>query len=226
MTDEPRDWEALRAAAITVVREHVKLSGPKAALAVDAVLAVVDEECVNRLAEQFIADTKLRSMDFTNGAQMDMEPAREAAALWVGAARGLLEGAENYAEISMEFKTAGDYQRYAFTCQKVGKLTPHEARRKAEEERDEARREVQRLLRLVRTLESDGGRIGFCVVTYNQASHWPEFDYPDLHAELQDAVNERDHKREETTKLARGERHVVAEVTELTEDVEPEVHDA
>lgn len=145
MGDEPRDWETLRADAITVVREHVKLSGPKAALAVDAVLSVMDEECVNRLAAEFIADTKLRTMDFTNGARMEMEPAREAAALWVGAARGLLEGAENYAEISMEFKAAGDYQRYAFTCQKVGKLTPHEARRKAEAERDEALAEVERL---------------------------------------------------------------------------------
>jgi hypothetical protein len=145
VADEPRDWETLRADAITVVREAVKLSRPKAALAVDAVLAVVDEECVNRLAAEFIADTKLRSMDFTNGARMDMEPAREAAALWVGAARGLLEGAENYSEISMEFKTAGDVQRYAFTCQKVGKLTPHEARRKAEAERDELREEVERL---------------------------------------------------------------------------------
>lgn len=213
--DEPRDWETLRADAIKAVREALPLSGPRATQAVDAILIVIDEECVNRLGEQFIADTKLRAMDFTNGAHMEMEPAREVAALWVGAARGLLENAENYSEISMEFKAGGDYQRYAFTCQKVGKLTPHEARRKAEAERDEARLEVQRLLRLVRMLESDGGRIGFCVVTYNQASHWPEFDYPDLHTELQDAVHERDHKREETRKIGRGETHVVAEVTEL-----------
>lgn len=145
MADEPRDWEALRADAITAVREALKISAPKAGLAADAVLSVVDEECVNRLAAQFIADTKLRSMEFRDGARMEMEPAREAAALWVGAARGLLDGAENYSEISMEFKVAGDYQRYAFTCQKVGKLTPHEARRKAEAERDELRAEVERL---------------------------------------------------------------------------------
>jgi len=145
VADEPRDWEALREDAIKAVREAVPLSGPRAAQAVDAILIVIDEECVNRLGAQFIADTKLRAMDFTNGARMDMEPAREAAALWAGAARGLLENAENYAEISMEFRAAGDWQRYAFTCQKVGKLTPHEARRKAEAERDELRDEVERL---------------------------------------------------------------------------------
>jgi hypothetical protein len=76
---------------------------------------------------------------------MEMEPAREAAALWVGAARGLLEGAENYSEISMEFKLAGDWQRYAFHVQRAGKLTPHEARRQAEAEREELRAEVERL---------------------------------------------------------------------------------
>jgi hypothetical protein len=145
VADEPRDWEALRSDAIAAVREAVKLSGPKAAAAADAILTVVDEECVDRLGAQFIADTKLRAMDFTNGAHMDMEPAREVAALWAGAARGLLENAENYAEISMEFKAGGDFQRYAFTCQKVGKLTPHEARRQAEAERDELRAEVERL---------------------------------------------------------------------------------
>lgn len=145
MPDEPRDWETIRSDAITAVREALKTSNPKAAAAADAVLSVVDEECVNRLAAEFIASTKLRSMDFTNGAKMEMEPAREAAALWVGAARGLLDGAENYSEISMEVKAGGDYQRYAFICQKVGKLTPHEARRRAEAERDELRAEVERL---------------------------------------------------------------------------------
>lgn len=84
-------------------------------------------------------------------------------------------------------------------------------------ERDELRSEVERLKKLVTMLQSNGGRIGFAVVTYNQASHWPEFDYPDLHTELEDAVNERDHKREETKRIGRGETHVVAEVTELQE---------
>jgi hypothetical protein len=36
-------------------------------------------------------------------------------------------------------------QRYSFVVQKAGKLTPHEARKRAEVERDEAYAEVERL---------------------------------------------------------------------------------
>jgi hypothetical protein len=143
MADESRDWETLRSDAMRAAREVV--GDDLAEQVTDAILGVIDEEGVNRLADEFIANTKLKSMDFQNGVSMKMEPAREAAALWVGAARGLLEGAENYSEISMEFRGAGDWQRYAFVCQKVGKFTPHEMRRKAERERDEALAEVARL---------------------------------------------------------------------------------
>ena len=91
------------------------------------------------------------------------------------------------------------------------------AAKQAGAERDEALAEVTRLRSLVRTLENSGDRIGFAVVTYNQASHWPGFDYSDLHTELEDAVNERDYKRDETKKIGRAELHVVAEVVELRE---------
>ena len=52
--------------------------------------------------------------------------------LWAGASRTLLKDAENYAEIEMEFSVGGTGERYAFTLQKVGKLTPHQLRRAAE----------------------------------------------------------------------------------------------
>jgi hypothetical protein len=64
-------------------------------------------------------------------------------------------------------------------------------------------------------LEAEGDRIGFVVVTYNQASGRPGLDYPDLHDGITDAMCERDRKREETAATGRGERHVIAEVTEM-----------
>lgn len=139
--DEPRDWEALRSDAIRVVREAVKLSGPKAELAVDAVLSVVDEECVRALCAEHIKNTMIRSMDFRNGANLELQPARDMVAYWVAAARTLLGGAENYSETTVEwdFSIPEDPQRYSFVVQKVGKLTPHAARRIAEDERDELR---------------------------------------------------------------------------------------
>ena len=57
--------------------------------------------------------------------------------------------------------------------------------------------------------------LGFVVVTFNQASHQPELDYSDLHADLESAKWERDDKRVRTMQAGRRERHVVAEVVEL-----------
>lgn len=62
---------------------------------------------------------------------------------------------------------------------------------------------------------AEGERIGFVVVTYNQASGQPELDYPDLHEGITDALCERDGKREDTATTGRGERHVIAEVVEM-----------
>jgi hypothetical protein len=60
---------------------------------------------------------------------------------WVHAAREMLGDAPNYSETridfpkasaSMEVKAAGEFDRYVLTVQRAGKLTPHEARKKAE----------------------------------------------------------------------------------------------
>jgi hypothetical protein len=68
---------------------------------------------------------------------------RALVAQWVLASRGLLGSAENYVEIAMEFPDRARGERYAFTVQRVGKLTPHQARQQAEAERDRARAELE-----------------------------------------------------------------------------------
>jgi hypothetical protein len=148
MPDEPRDWETLRSDAVHAVAallEDAEGIDDLAEAAADAVLSVIGEEAVRALCAEHIRNTMLRSMDFRNGAALELEPARDMIAYWVGAARVLLEGAENYSETTCEFGIPEDPQRYSFVVQKAGKLTPHEARRKAEAERDELRAEVERL---------------------------------------------------------------------------------
>lgn len=123
------------------------------------------KEDLARVAEEFLAEAasqqwvakqmsemKIKTMDFRNGIAMELEPARDMAAAWVAAARALLMGGENYNEMtytetredlgkasySMDISIAELPERYTLTVQRValGKLTPHEARRKAEAERD------------------------------------------------------------------------------------------
>lgn len=115
----------------------------------------LEAEGVDRMADRFMEQTRIRSMDFRNGLAMDLEPAQEQVAIWVGAARGMLGDAPNYTEtrmdvptdddpkVSMEVKLAGELDRYVFVLQRVGGLTPHEARMKAEAERDEAIAEMR-----------------------------------------------------------------------------------
>lgn len=91
----PRSWEQIRADALTAARAA---GSRRTSDIVDAVLSVVDDEAVERMTARLLEDTRLRSMDFRNGARMDMEPSRELAALWVGAARGMLGEAVNYCE--------------------------------------------------------------------------------------------------------------------------------
>jgi hypothetical protein len=147
---EPRDWDAVRAAAIDALAEaaEAEFSGAPilpstAARLTDAILAVLNEEALNRLGAEYVDASRLRALRAEDGhAVLDMVAARDAAAGWVLAARALLDGAENYSETSMEFVDRPRGERYAFTVQRVGKLTPHEARRKAESERDELVRQL------------------------------------------------------------------------------------
>lgn len=147
--------------------DPIILSGREAEAAAYAALEVLgpqleraaelEAEGVEKMAERFADELRVRSMDFRNGLSMDLEPAREQVAIWVGAARGMLGDAPNYTEtpieiptdddpkVSMELKLAGEIERYAFVLQRVGKLTPHQARMQAEARADEAERAVTRL---------------------------------------------------------------------------------
>lgn len=108
------------------------------------------EVAVNAHADALVQQTALKGMTVEEGAVvLELGPTRELVIAFVHAAREMLGDAENYSEtridfpsVSMEFKAAGEYERYALVVQRAGKLTPHEARRKAEAERDEALAQV------------------------------------------------------------------------------------
>ncbi len=144
-TAEPCTWEQIRDSITRALRES-GAADPEGAT--DAVLAIFDEEALNRLGQQYAEQSRLRFLGAKDGkAALDMVPAEEAIAGWVLAARGMLDGhgAENYTETSIEFPDRPRGERYAFILQRVGKLTPHQARRQAEAEAEQLRAEVAEL---------------------------------------------------------------------------------
>lgn len=165
MPDEARDWNAMREAAIKAVREALRTTRAAEKLA-DAVLAICDEEAVNRMSDTFVNETRIRAMDFRNGASMDLVPSETLVAHWVAAAKAWFDQhpAPNYTETEvsgggkyeMEVKIAEEYERFVFILQRVGpgKLTPHEARKRAEAEVERLTAENAALKDL---LEQDGG---------------------------------------------------------------------
>jgi len=59
-------------------------------------------------------------------------------------------------------------------------------------------------------------RLGFVVVTFNQASHQPDIDTGSaLYCEIETARLELAERRAATARVGRGERHVIAEVIGL-----------
>ncbi|NUH35295.1 hypothetical protein HUF15_00675 [Streptomyces samsunensis] len=95
-----------------------------------------DDEARERWIQKQLAETGIRSMDFRNGIAMDIEPARELCAHFVGAARAMLGDAPNYSETKLSFdvKVAESPELYTLVVQRHGPgvLTPHEARQRAE----------------------------------------------------------------------------------------------
>lgn len=99
-------------------------------------------------AEELVNQTEMLGFGVERGvATLSLKPPREIVLAWVAAAREMLGDAPNYSETRIDFPTekaemevsaAGEVERFVFTVQRAGKLTPHEARRKAEAERDEA----------------------------------------------------------------------------------------
>jgi hypothetical protein len=95
-----------------------------------------DEAARERWIERQIAQIGIRSVDFRNGMDMDLEAARELLAYQVAAARAMLGDAENYSEtkLSWDVKVAESPEMYTIVIQRhaPGALTPHEARQRAE----------------------------------------------------------------------------------------------
>ncbi|MFI0768593.1 hypothetical protein ACH4TQ_27455 [Streptomyces sp. NPDC021218] len=100
-----------------------------------------DDEARERWIQKQLDETGIRAMDFRNGITMDIEPARELCAHFVGAARAMLGDAPNYSETKLEFdvKVAESPELYTLVVQRHGPgvLTPHEARQRAEKARAE-----------------------------------------------------------------------------------------
>lgn len=131
--------------------------GPRRKQLTEAVMAEIEQEAVDRMAAQFVDETRIKSMDFRNGVHMDIEPAREIVTHWVAAARAMLGDAPNYCETEVDYgladppgyemdvKLAGEVDHYVFRVQRRGKLTPHQARQAAEERAEAAEAEVARL---------------------------------------------------------------------------------
>jgi hypothetical protein len=123
----------------------------------DTALNVLSDEAAERWIQQQLDQTGIRSMDFRNGMEMELEPARELLGHWVAAARAMLGDAPNYAEtpvaidngerLSMDVKVAESPEMYTLTVQRhaPGALTPHQARMKAEAELEQLRAALARV---------------------------------------------------------------------------------
>ncbi|WP_433542080.1 hypothetical protein ACQP10_37980 (plasmid) [Streptosporangium sandarakinum] len=132
---------------------------------VDAVLDALaehEEQRAQRAAEALADQTMIRSLTAKDGGiNLDLVPPHELALLWVHCARGMLGESPNYSETlvelptaSMEVKLAGEYERFALIVQRVGKLSPHQARHAAEEKAEELAHEVERLRAELATLKA------------------------------------------------------------------------
>lgn len=125
-----------------------RLGGLRFALA-DAALEAFDADAQQRHVDELMEATRIRSMQIRDGGfEMDIDAARELTTEYVAAARAMLGDAENYSETPVEFTVglAGQPERYVLIVQRAGKLTPHQARRAAEAERDELRARVEAVI--------------------------------------------------------------------------------
>lgn len=171
--------EPLSSERLTETRERWS-GGVMGGQTVFELLAEVDrlnaelERRIDADAEALADKTLMRGLTVEDGAvNLDLIPPREIAAIWVHCAVGMLGDAPNYTEtevkmpsVSMEVSPAGSYDRYALIVQRVGKLTPHEARQQAEARAERISAAVDRVLGLHRMGDS-----GSCV-------HCSENDYP------------------------------------------------
>lgn len=141
-----------------------------------AVLAL-RRQLVDVEAETLTRQTMLRGLTVDEGAALlDLQPSRELLIAWVLAARELLGDAPNYAEavvhvpaVSMEIGAAAE-ERYVLTVQRAGHLTPHAARKQAEERVAELESELNqlrtRMAEVAQAWRFYGGPVRARVATY------------------------------------------------------------
>lgn len=108
-----------------------------------------DGEARERWVQQQMAEIGIRSTEFRAGTwSMDLEPAREMAAMYTAMAKALLGDAPNYTETKLMFDTkiAESPETYTLVVQRhaPGALTPHEARQRAETEVDRLQADLSR----------------------------------------------------------------------------------
>lgn len=130
-----------------------KLSAADAQIAAEALL---DDAVAQRWVTEQMAQVGIKAAEFREGTMtMDLEPAREMVAMWVGACRGLIGIGPNYSEtvltdrvdhlanrgnkVEMGVKVAESTDKYIITVQRdaFDAVTPHEARVRAEKQRDD-----------------------------------------------------------------------------------------
>lgn len=146
----------------------------------DAALAEIDDEAINRMAQHYIDETHIKALEIRNGANLELQPAQDMVALWVASARTMLGDAENYSEtpvglpssVSMDVKLAGEVEMFTLTVQRAGRLTPHQARVKAEQERDEARELARVSLDILRNVSNEPMRELFGVEDMDEMPGW------------------------------------------------------
>lgn len=107
-------------------------------------------------AEELVDQTRVESLRAENGQMhVTLIPPRELARRMFAAFLHMVGDAQNYVEYGASYEG----QRFAFTVQRVGpdKLTPHQARERAEQRADLAEQEVARLLDQIEELRAQIG---------------------------------------------------------------------
>lgn len=97
--------------------------------------SITDDELDRLYEERTVLLAELNGRDAEARERwIQRQPARDMVAQWVGAARAMLGDAPNCTEtpVEMVVKVGEAPERFAFTLQRVGKVTPHEARQAAE----------------------------------------------------------------------------------------------
>lgn len=164
MAESTDDLRALLAKALadTAATYGRRLGESLRYVLADTALAVFDEDAQAKLVADMMERTRIRSMEIRNGGfDMDIDAACEITAAFVAAARTMLGEAPNYSEtpIEHEVKVAESPESYVYvlTVQRAEKPTPHQMRKKAEAERDEARETVDRVRHALEQIRARAG---------------------------------------------------------------------